>query len=277
MEPKAPLQRILYIDDEEINLTNFKHTFEGEYEILTATDGASGLELLKQINEVALVITDQRMPGMSGFEVLQAVNGLYPDTVRMVITAYSDVEYLVNAINRGHVYRYIFKPWDELELRTSVKQAVEFYLIRKKNVKLMSWLQRMNSELEQRVNERTNDLKTTNALLAMSNEELRIAHSQLKKQAKELEEKNRKLVENIYELTKTKEQIDTMGKLLPICSYCKKVRNDQHYWEEVEQFVLRYNSELDFSHSICPGCYKSHVEPELAAFEKMMHNNKLKK
>jgi response regulator RpfG family c-di-GMP phosphodiesterase len=277
MEPQPPLERILYVDDEEINLFNFKQTFAGEYEVLTATDGNKALEILKKTGEIAVVITDQRMPGMSGFEVLQAVYELYPETVRMVITAYSDVDYLVNAINLGHVYRYIFKPWEEIELRTSVKQAVEFYLIRKKNTKLMSWLQKMNSELEQRVSERTNDLKTTNALLAMSNEELRLAHSQLKKQAKELEAKNRKLVENIYELTKTKEQINTIGKLLPICSYCKKIRNDQHYWEEVEQFMLRYNSELDFSHSICPCCYKNHVEPELAAFEKMMNGNKPKK
>ncbi|OGR01237.1 MAG: hypothetical protein A2511_15040 [Deltaproteobacteria bacterium RIFOXYD12_FULL_50_9] len=266
-------QRILYIDDEEINLINFKHTFEDEYEILTATTGEYALKLLKQVGEVALVITDQRMPGMTGFEVLQNVCEQFPDSVRMVITAYSDVDYLVNAINRGQVYRYLFKPWNELELRTSVKQAVEYFQIRKKNAKLMSWLQRMNSELEQRVSERTSSLNSTNAMLVKSNEELRIAHSLLKKQTKELEEKNRKLVENIYELTKSKEQINTMGKLLPICSYCKKIRNDKHYWEEVEQFMLRYNSQLDFSHSICPTCYKSKVEPELHAFEKMIQNN----
>ena len=121
-------QRILYIDDEEINLINFKHTFEDEYEILTATTGEYALKLLKQVGEVALVITDQRMPGMTGFEVLQNVCEQFPDSVRMVITAYSDVDYLVNAINRGQVYRYLFKPWNELELRTSVKQAVEDFL-----------------------------------------------------------------------------------------------------------------------------------------------------
>ncbi|MBU0729217.1 MAG: response regulator [Proteobacteria bacterium] len=260
------MNKILYIDDEKINLTNFTQTFNRDYEIFTAINGEKALDILEQIGEVSLVITDQRMPGMSGVEVLYAIKELYPDTSRMVITAYTDVDYLVDAINRGHVYQYIFKPWNEVELRIKVKHAVDKYILTKRNQKLLAWLEKMNTELEDRVIERTKELNTTNTLLKLSNNELREAHTTVREQAEKLEKSNHELKWKLKELEKTKEEVKSLQDLLPICSYCKKIRDDDHYWEEVESYIRRFNNELEFSHSICPDCYEKHIVPELAVF-----------
>ena len=100
---------ILYVDDEEFNLETFNYLFEEKYKIYTALNAEEGLKVLKKKN-IGLVLTDERMPGMSGIEFLEKVVKNWPETVRIIISAYSDAERLMNAINKGHAQEYILKP-----------------------------------------------------------------------------------------------------------------------------------------------------------------------
>ncbi len=119
--------KVLYVDDEEINLVNFRETLEDEFEVFTALSGEEALRLLAQEGEMALVISDQRMPGMTGIEFLVQVRERHPDSVRMILSGYTEIHELIEAINRAEVYRYFVKPWDEEHLRLTVGNAVNTY------------------------------------------------------------------------------------------------------------------------------------------------------
>ena len=121
--------RVLYVDDEEINLVNFRETLCDEFEIFTAGSGKEALALLGREGEMALVVSDQRMPGMSGIELLAEIRATYPDTIRMIISAYTEIHELIEAINKAEVYRYFVKPWKEEQLRLSIGNAVGTYAL----------------------------------------------------------------------------------------------------------------------------------------------------
>jgi|GEM_PF-415065 len=264
--------RVLYIDDEDINLVNFKHTLAGEYKIFTVHTGEEALSLLEKEGELAVVVADQRMPGISGIDVLFKVRELYPDTARMVITAFTEVEDMIDAINRGHVFRYIVKPWNEHDLRMSIRNAVENFSLVKRNSSMLAELAEknkrlatMNTELERQVQTRTQELEGSNSELRRVNTELLSAKVRVEAQAQELEGMNETLRERLAELEEASQNVKALQGLLPICSYCKKIRDDQDYWEELEQYMRRH-SEMEFTHCICPDCYERHVKPELTCY-----------
>lgn len=122
---------VLYIDDDESNLLVLKATCSAELDIITATSGKAGLEVMAE-REVAVLLVDQRMPGMSGVEVFEVARVRHPDTVRILITAFADMTEAIAAINRGHIRRYLRKPWEPEELKAALHEAVEIYQTRKK-------------------------------------------------------------------------------------------------------------------------------------------------
>lgn len=138
---------ILYVDDEEHNLTSFTACFRREYKILTALSGEAGIEIMHRHN-VDLIITDQRMPKMTGIQFLERILPEYPDTVRMILTGFSDVEAIIGAINSGRVLRYISKPWDETDLRTAIENARRLLELSKSNKGLLLALQKKVAEQE---------------------------------------------------------------------------------------------------------------------------------
>lgn len=126
--------RMLVVDDEPDNLDLLYRTFRREFKVLKAESGIKALEVLEQEGEVAVIISDQRMPEMKGTEFLSKTVPDFPDTVRIILTGFTDVEDLVDAINAGQVYRYITKPWDPEELKQVVERASETYdLIKQQN------------------------------------------------------------------------------------------------------------------------------------------------
>ncbi|MEM9904404.1 MAG: response regulator [Cyanobacteria bacterium P01_D01_bin.44] len=134
-KPKKP--RMLVVDDEPDNLDLLYRTFRREYKVLRAASGVEALEVLAAEGEVAVIISDQRMPEMKGTEFLSKTVPTFPDTVRIILTGFTDVEDLVEAINAGQVYRYITKPWDPEELRNVVQRATETYdLLKQRNEEL---------------------------------------------------------------------------------------------------------------------------------------------
>ena len=138
---------ILYIDDEENNLTSFKATFRRDYRVFTALSAAEGRELLEQ-HTMNLIITDQRMPEETGVEFLSSILEQYPEPIRILLTGYTDIEAVIDAINKGQIYRYITKPWNEQELRMNIENAFEVFALRKENKELMEKLKKANEQLE---------------------------------------------------------------------------------------------------------------------------------
>lgn len=136
---------ILYVDDEEHNLTSFKACFRRDYQIYTATSGEEGIEIVHRHN-IDLIITDQRMPKMTGIQFLERILPEYPDTVRMILTGFSDVEAIIGAINSGRVFRYITKPWEETDLRVAIENARRLSQLSRHNKALFAVLQKQVEE-----------------------------------------------------------------------------------------------------------------------------------
>ena len=134
---------ILYVDDEEHNLVSFKAAFRRDYNVLTANSAREGLRVLRE-NLVQLIVTDQRMPEMTGVQFLEAVQPDFPNSVRMILTGYTDIEQIIKAINTGRVYRYITKPWDEEELRLTLDGALRYFNVQEENRRLVFQLKEQN-------------------------------------------------------------------------------------------------------------------------------------
>ncbi len=145
--PSEEKTRILYVDDEENNLHAFKATFRRDYKVALAISAIEGREYLKS-NEVDIIITDQRMPEETGVDFLASVIPLYPDPIRILLTGYTDIQAVIDAINKGQVYHYLTKPWEEDYMRTVIKNAHEVFSLRRENKKLTENLLKANNQLE---------------------------------------------------------------------------------------------------------------------------------
>ncbi|MBI4512039.1 MAG: sigma-54-dependent Fis family transcriptional regulator [Deltaproteobacteria bacterium] len=146
------LQRfpILVVDDEEDNLDAFRFNFKKSFQVLTAMGGDEALKILES-DDVAVIVTDQRMPKMSGLELLRAARSLRPDAVGIILTAYTDVEVLIESINLGQIYRYITKPWDGKEVRGILQQAIERFHLVRENRRLEESLRQYAGYLNQEI------------------------------------------------------------------------------------------------------------------------------
>lgn len=143
---KTPTVRVLYIDDEENNLQAFKASFRRQYEIYTAISAAEGLKILQNVN-VQVIIADQKMPNTTGVEFFKSITETFPDPMRILLTGYTDIEALADAINHGDIYRYITKPWNDLELHNSIKNAYDAYKAKIDLRNKIAELEKTNDEL----------------------------------------------------------------------------------------------------------------------------------
>ncbi|MCT4580682.1 MAG: response regulator [Flavobacteriales bacterium] len=138
---------ILYIDDERSNLMAFKASFRRHYNIFIADNVVDAREILEE-NEIEIILTDQRMPDMTGVEFLQSVIPDHPEPMRILVTGYSDIQAVIDAINKGQVYKYISKPWENNYLKVAIDKALEVYSLRKENKELTKSLLKANQQLE---------------------------------------------------------------------------------------------------------------------------------
>ena len=124
---------ILLVDDEENILRSLKRELvDGNYRLVTVNSAERGLEILAS-QEISVIISDQRMPGISGADFLTMAREKYPDTVRILLTAYSDMRDTIDAINKGGIYKFIHKPWEDNELKQAIREAVQQYDIAREN------------------------------------------------------------------------------------------------------------------------------------------------
>lgn len=159
MDDKKPHRSsILYIDDEVSNLTNFKFVFRKHYNIYLAESAEEGFEILKQ-HKVHLIIADQRMPQMTGAAFLANIADQHPEISRIIITGYSDIDAIIDAINRGRVYHYVSKPWDPSEFKVIIDNALEVYWLKHDNKKLVDSLTDSNKELDTFLYRSSHDLR----------------------------------------------------------------------------------------------------------------------
>ena len=141
-------KRILCVDDEKNVLRAIERIFmEEECEVVTAGSADEGLELLKR-QPIQVVISDYRMPGKNGVEFLRDVYRNWPETIRIVLSGYADTVAVVSAINEGHIYKFIPKPWNDDELKVAIHNAFGTYFLRERNARLTMELESRNSELE---------------------------------------------------------------------------------------------------------------------------------
>ncbi|WP_256009974.1 response regulator [Desertivirga xinjiangensis] len=138
---------VLYVDDEHNNLMSFKATFRLKYNVLIALSGDEAMEILKQ-KHVDVIITDQRMPNMTGVQFLEKVLETTPDPMRILLTGYADMGAVVDAVNKGKIFHYLAKPWNEEELTQSIERAYEVYKEKKEIVEMNSKLAVSNDQLE---------------------------------------------------------------------------------------------------------------------------------
>jgi response regulator RpfG family c-di-GMP phosphodiesterase len=216
---------ILFVDDEPDILKAIRRFLRrSPYEIEAAESAVEALEVMGS-KSIAILVSDMKMPGMSGLELLQQVKREYPDTVRMALSAVTAPEQLLPCINSGEIFRYLTKPIDSSELQDALQSAVDFYLMHKDRAALAAGLRDKNRRYHQ-------------ALMRLVD---------AGKRRKEL----------LEELQAAMERIKQLRGLLPICASCKKIRDEKGLWHEIELYV-RDHSEADFSHGICPACMKKY-------------------
>lgn len=184
--------KILYLDDEIDNLTGFKASFRLDYQVFTAVNVPGAIDFLKQHPDIRVIFCDQRMPGKTGVEFFEEIRGTFPAPIRILITAYTDIESVIGAINRGNIFRFIKKPWDPADIISAIDEANKFY--------------------------------HTNSILTIKNEELRKAYSELDKFAYSVSHDIRgplsgilgaiNVAREIYDINEMKEMLFLMEKSL---------------------------------------------------------------
>ncbi len=176
----SPAPSLLLVDDEASILSSLRRLLRpGGYRVFTAESGAAGLEILAREN-IDLVVSDMRMPEMDGARFLEEVRQRWPQVARILLTGYSDVASTIAAINRGEIYRYIAKPWDDSELLLTIDATLEHARLKAENVRLLALTRAQNEELrglnaglERRVRERTAEIEDVNSLLTQANNQLK--------------------------------------------------------------------------------------------------------
>ena len=166
---------VLCVDDEENILNSLKRLLRNEnYRLLTASNGPEGLRILRE-NQVHVIISDQRMAEMSGIEFLACVKEEYPDTIRIILTGYTEVDTITEAINKGQIYKFFLKPWNDQNLKLEIRQALDRYQLVQDNQRLHEKVLKQNAELkainenlEKIVQERTIQLEIQNQALELS-------------------------------------------------------------------------------------------------------------
>ena len=220
--------KLLYIDDEKVNLSNFRLTFEEEFEVAIFLGPAEALEWLEANPDVAIVISDQRMGEISGLQLLEKISKKVPQAIRILVNSYVRTNEIDAAVENGLILRCIQKPWCADDFVFTIRLARDNYMLVRQNEQLQQQLAQVNSSL------------------------ISVQES--------FEQRLRESVAVV--LHESQSQAKRMSGLLPICASCKKIRDEKGAWNHVEVYIER-NSGVRFSHGICPECV-GQVYPEIS-------------
>lgn len=161
--------KVLYVDDELNNLNSFKATFRKEYQITTAISAMEAIKIL-ETERFEIIISDQRMPGITGIEFFEKLILENQDPMRILLTGYTDIQAVVDAINKGHVYRYLTKPWSEHDIRLAIDTAFDHYTVKKALEQRNKDLQKAYNDLDKFIYSASHDLRAPVAtILGLTN------------------------------------------------------------------------------------------------------------
>ena len=173
--------KILYVDDELNNLVGFKASFRMDYNVMVAENTSDAVEILTKHPDIRIIFCDQRMPDKTGVEFFEEIRSWFPHPIRILITGYTDVEAVINAINRGHIFRYVKKPWADADIISAIEESHKFY--------------------------------TANSLLAIKNEELQKAYTELDKFAYSVSHDIRGPLSGIMGAIKVVKHLDSISEI----------------------------------------------------------------
>lgn len=257
MDENILLEKHLLVIDDEVEITrSIFRQFRKKYKVYTATSGNDAVELMEQY-PIQVVISDQRMPGMTGVDFFSKIKYKYPDALKMILTGYSDIEAVIGAINEGQVFRYITKPWNPVELDMAVDEAFEKYDLIASNRKLVKELHETNLSLEKKVTERTAEIKKANEMLKMLNIEKNkyigiVAHD-LRNPIGNAYSFSDLLLSDLHRFS-VKEQMEFLRIINERCSYSLQLIEDFLDTSKIESGIL----DLDFKEhnyiNIVNGC-----------------------
>lgn len=173
-EEKEKVYTILIVDDEKNNLETLSKVLSDDYHVLTAIDGQEALDLISQESNqnIQLIISDQRMPRLTGVEFLEKSQEIIPNVKRIILSGFADVEAVIGAINRARIYEFILKPVDAHKLLLTVRRALEAWELERNNLRMVEELQDLNRNLEKKVQERTQTLEERNAEILRTQNQL---------------------------------------------------------------------------------------------------------
>jgi two-component system, sensor histidine kinase and response regulator len=232
--------RVLIVDDDPALLVALPETVKGRLSAIEVDACDSPRVALNRIAEVDYdaIISDIRMPGMDGMTLLQKIKAIRPETPTLLITGHGEHNLVVKAL-RGGAYDFIEKPIDRDYFLASLQRAVQVRQLRRQVEEQAGELARHAERLEQTVQARTRELADSNRELAKAN----LAKDDVIKVRDQA----------LADLQKAFAEIKTLTGLLPLCAWCKKVRDDQGYWNQIEVYI-RNHSRAEVTHGICPEC-----------------------
>jgi response regulator RpfG family c-di-GMP phosphodiesterase len=224
--------KVLIVDDEAEVLSSIADLLRKDFHIFATADIQEALDLLGSETLFSLVISDQRMPVMTGAELLARVAEISPDTARILLTGYADIEAVIQAVNQGQIVQYITKPWDANRLLALLRPIADRHVLLQENRKLIKQLSEIKI-FSTNSTARIDDLERTQSSLERENQALKAAYEQL---------------------DKTFWHIQKIHEVLPICMACGKVKTAEASWEDLTDFLKK--NTMFLSHGYCPDCVK---------------------
>ncbi|HXS36285.1 MAG TPA: hybrid sensor histidine kinase/response regulator [Flavipsychrobacter sp.] len=213
---KADKIKILYVDDEVNNLNGFRASFRFDYNVLIANNTDEAVNHLNQNSDIRVILCDQRMPDKSGVQFFQEIRNEYPNPIRMLITGYTDIESVIDAINRGNIFRYIKKPWTDADIQSAIDEGNKFYL--------------------------------TNNMLAIKNEELQKAYNELDKFAYSVSHDMRGPLLSILGAVEVAKSIDNISEIKEMLELMhKSVQKLDDLIQNVHEYYNLKRGELQIS------------------------------
>lgn len=236
----------LLIIDDEVEITKaLTRQFRKEYNVFSANNAEDGF-LIMEKEKIQVVLSDQRMPGLTGIDFFSRIKDKYPDALKLILTGYTDIEAVIGAINEGQVFRYVTKPWNPDELDSIIKEAFEKYELITNNRKLMRSLQDSNQNLENKVKARTQELEKLNTRLSELNIEKNryigmVAHD-LRNPIGIAESFSGFLIEDFDEIAK-ESKLEYLGYINNSCSFSLKLIHDFLDVSKIESGIFDLNME----------------------------------
>jgi len=234
----------LLIIDDEVEITKaLTRQFRRNYNVFSTTSAEEGFGILEKEN-IQVVLSDQRMPGLTGTDFFSKIKDKYPDALKLLLTGYSDIEAVINAINEGQVFRYVTKPWNPAELDSIIKEAFEKYELITNNKGLLHKLNEANLNLEEKVKERTKELEKANASLSALNLEKNkyigmVAHD-LRNPIGVAASFSDILIQDYGEISKPK-KLEYLGYIRKYCHYSLNLMNEFLDVSKIEAGIFDLN------------------------------------